>query len=138
MRRTTKSAIGYVVSGAKCEFFDAGVDEKWTDFQSQRLLIGCGGAGLGEPLHCGPFAESDDVGFGRGGAGLSDEDGECQRCMEMALEDAEHGPRLSRKRAGGQGQRSQSSAIIPKQGSELGRSDAGQTFPSTSARRGLQ
>jgi hypothetical protein len=54
-----KKTIGYVVGGAKCKFLDAGVDEKRADFQSERLLVGC--TGLGKTLHCGPFAESDDM-----------------------------------------------------------------------------
>lgn len=65
------------------------VDEKWADFQSKRFFIGW--VGLGGPLHCGPFAEGDEVRLGRGdGACLSDENGERQSRVEMPLEDAEH------------------------------------------------
>jgi hypothetical protein len=69
-----------------------GVNDKRADFHSKRFLVGCTVSGLGEPLHRSPFAESDDVGFGRGdGARWGDEDGERQRYAEMALEEAEHG-----------------------------------------------
>jgi hypothetical protein len=59
-----EQAIGYVVSGAESEFLDAGIDEKRTHFQSDRLIVAHAGAGLGGPLNCGPFTESDDVRFG--------------------------------------------------------------------------
>lgn len=87
-----EEAIRYVVGGAKCEFLDVSIDEKSADFQSKRLFSGCAGAGLREPLDGGPFAERDDMGFGRGdGARLKQDDDERQQCVEATLPEADHG-----------------------------------------------
>ena len=70
-----EQAVGEVVREAQSEFLDAGVDKKRSNFEGEWLVV-CG-AGVGGPLDCSPFAESDDVRLGRGvGARLRENDEE--------------------------------------------------------------
>ena len=54
-----EQTVGDVVGGAKSEFLDVGVDEEWSNFQSERLVVNCVGAG--RRPDCRPFTESNDV-----------------------------------------------------------------------------
>ena len=85
-----EQAVGYVVSGAKSELLDASVNQEWSNFQGERFVAWCAGAGIGEELDCGPFTESDGVRFGGGGSARLNDQGE-QRYPDTRLRDADHG-----------------------------------------------
>jgi hypothetical protein len=87
-------AVGDVVSGAKSEFLDVGVEEKWPNFQRERLVI-CE-SGAGEPWDGGPFTEGDDVSFGNRGEACGkdkdkNDDEERKREPQAELRETDHG-----------------------------------------------